>query len=151
MHPEKRIEIMLELSKQHMQRFHELEQIEWRINFSIWAAIGGLAYLWAHEHVEIPVWFNSNLTALTVPVVPLILHGWALIMINLQQHYHSGRRQVYWDKSAISVGVRPEESRDKKLLMNLRGSTWRWIVWDLSVTYFITLSTFELIRNLRNP
>jgi hypothetical protein len=59
MDDEKRVNGLLEMASQHMKRFRELEEIEWKINFSIWALLGGLAYVWATGHVTVPAWFKS--------------------------------------------------------------------------------------------
>src|SRR5258708_36209259 len=74
MDDDKRIAALLDLAKQHMQRCHELEDIAWRIKFSVWAFFGGLAYLWANGHVTSPAWVRWRLTVLLFPLSVAFLH-----------------------------------------------------------------------------
>jgi hypothetical protein len=53
MDADKQVVALLDLAKQHIQRFHQLENIEWRINFSVWAFVGGIAYFAVSGKVEI--------------------------------------------------------------------------------------------------
>ena len=59
MEADKQATVLLDLAKQHMQRFHELEDIEWRINFAVWGFWGALGYLWVSGHVPVPPWLMT--------------------------------------------------------------------------------------------
>ena len=85
MDDEKRIGGLLEMASQHMKRFHELEEIEWKINFSIWALLGGIGYLWVTGHMTMPTWLKSPRVFLVAPIPAMLLHGIASFMLHRQE------------------------------------------------------------------
>jgi hypothetical protein len=101
MDEDERVAGLLELARQHTQRFRELEDIEWKINFSIWGFLGGLAYLWGNGHLVPPNWaLRGPLAFLLLPPSALLLHGMAVVKLNVQQQEQAIWRDNYRRQTA---------------------------------------------------
>jgi hypothetical protein len=146
MNEEARVAGLLDLTKQHMQRFRELEDIKWRINFSVWAFFGGLAYLWVNGHLVPPDWLRKPY-ALLVPVFATILHGRAAVKISKQGAEHAKicydlRRRVV----AELLNIDPEKIYPvPRVVLGLRWRSWEWLGWEVLVTLILAMIVILLI------
>jgi hypothetical protein len=142
MEDEKRLSALLDLSKQHMQRCRELEEIEWRVNFSVWAFLGGLAYLWASGHIVSPGWMRWPPTMLLFPLSVTFMHGFANLW--------------FWSRSKSEAKLRDGYRRDIAKLLGVdkdypdRGLTLRdlvWMAWQWLVTLAIAAAVMLVVQN----
>jgi len=145
MEDEKRVTAFLEMARQHMQRFHELEEIEWKINFSVWALIGGFAYLWVTGHMTTPVWLKGLRAFLIVSIPVMLVHGLALLMLNRQHQTEAKFRNDYRDRAAELLG-KPILEKRPHYIGGIRWRDWRWIGWSLLVTFGMTASVVFLMQ-----
>jgi len=145
---EKRISGLLELASQRMKRFRELEEIEWKLNFSIWALLGGLAYVWVTGHVTVPEWLKSPCAFIVMPIAAMLPHAVALIMLHKQEQTEAKSRNHYRDQAErlVSEAIPKEKFR---YLGCLRRRDWIWIGWELFVTSILAESVLILIRTPR--
>ncbi len=150
MDDEFRVSNLLELARQHMQRFHELEEIEWKINFSIWGGLGGFAYLFATKNLRIPVWITGGWSILYIAPAVLALHGIALYQLNRQQQKHAELRDGYRHRSALLL-TRGITAYEPSRPGGIRVLDWGWIGWDLTVTLAILYAAILLLRSLTIP
>jgi hypothetical protein len=143
-----RVSGLLETANQHMQRFHDLEQIEWKINFSVWALLGGLAYLWAAgKNVITPELLRSPRAPFLVPLLPMAVHGSALFMLNRQQREVASRcKDARYLANQLLRLESAKGPTEKKYLFNIRWRDVRWIVWNLLVTFMITAAVILLVQ-----
>lgn len=150
MDDEKRISGLLEMASQHMKRFRELEEIEWRINFSIWALLGGLAYLWVTGHMIVPAWLKSPCVFLLAPILAMLLHGAASFMLHKQEQTEANFRNHYRDQAEELLGksITKDKFRD---VWGLRGRYWLWIGWELFVTLILSEAVLLLMRTAPTP
>jgi hypothetical protein len=148
MDDDKRVSGLLEMASQHMKRFRELEEIEWKINFSIWALLGGFAYLWVTAKITEPTWFTwlrKPYVFLLAPIPTVLLHGAALFMLHKQQQAEAKRRNHYRDQAEAFLSK--EIHKDKfQYLGGIRGRDWRWIGWSLLVTFLLAESVLFLMQ-----
>lgn len=145
MDDEKRISGLLEMASQHMKRFHELEEIEWKINFSIWALLGGVAYLWVTGHMTMPAWLKSPCVFLLAPIPAMLLHGVASFMLHKQEQTEAKFRNHYRDQAEELVGKSIPKDEFHSLC-GLRGRYWRWIAWEVVVTLALSEAVLLLMR-----
>lgn len=106
MDAEKRVSFLLKLAEQHMQRFREIEGIEWRINFSVWAFWGALAYLWINGHICTPEWMKSCAALIFLPVGPAFLQSIAILEINKMGKQHAKLRDEHRSRALEEMGIR---------------------------------------------
>ncbi len=148
MDDEKRVSGLLEMANQHMKRFRELEEIEWRINFSMWALLGGLAFLWVSGKMTAPGWFTllkNPCVFLLAPIPAMLVHGGALFMLNKQQQAQAKLRNHYRDQAEELLS----KPIDKDKFQNVGGVRWRdwgWIGWALLVTFLLFESVLFLMQ-----
>ena len=142
MDDEKRLTALLDLAKQHMQRCRELEEIEWRVNFSIWGSIGGLAYLWANGHIASPEWIRYKSTVILFPISVMFMHGLTNVW--------------FWVRSKSEAKLRDGYRRDITKLLGVamdypdRGLTLRdliWMAWHWLITLALATATMLVIQN----
>ena len=145
MDEEKRISGLLEMASQHMKRFRELEEIEWRINFSIWALLGGLAYLWITGKMTAAAWMKSPCAFLLLPIPVVLLHGAALFALNRQQQTHAILRNHYRDQVDELIS-RPIPKQQFHHVGGLRLRDWWWVGWAVFVTFALSESVLFLMR-----
>lgn len=144
---EKRVSGLLEMASQHMKRFRELEEIELKINFSIWALLGGFAYLWVTGKVTAPTWFallSKPYVFLLAPIPVMALHGLALFMLNQQQQGHAKLLNHYRDQAAALLSE-PIQKDQSKYVGSIRWRDWAWIGWDVLVTLMLFESVLFLM------
>src|ERR1051325_12164855 len=91
-----RLDGLQRLEELHAKRFDQLEQIAWRINFSVWAALGGLAYLWGGGHLDAPDWMRCWTAYVYAPIVRAGLHGAAFFQLNRQMLRRSEISKRSW-------------------------------------------------------
>jgi hypothetical protein len=145
MDDEERISGLLEMASQRMKRFHELEEIEWKINFSIWALLGGVAYLWVTGHMTMPAWLKSPCAFLLAPIPAMLLHGVASFMLHKQEQTEAEFRNHYRDQAEELVSK--SIPKDKfHYLCGLRGRYWGWIAWEVIVTLVLSEAVLLLMR-----
>jgi hypothetical protein len=140
---EKHTGVLLDLAKQHMQRCHELEDIGWRIKFSIWAFLGGLAYLWANAHIRSPEWVRWHATAVLFPLSLTVLHGSMLVWFGHRLTDEARLRDGYRRAVVELIGM------DKSLYPD-RGLTARNLAWALGevlVTLMIAIAVLLVMRD----
>jgi hypothetical protein len=144
---DKRVSGLLEMARQHMTRFRELEELEWRINFSIWALLGGFAYLWVTGKVTKPMWFgwlSEPCIFLLAPIPAMLVHGVALFMLNQQQRRQAKLRNHYRDQAEELVS-KPIQKDESPNLFFIRFRDWCWIGWALLVTFMLAESVLFLM------
>jgi hypothetical protein len=145
---EKRVSGLLEMASQHMKRFRELEEIEWKINFSIWALLGGLAYLWVTGHMTAPAWLKSPCVFLLAPIPAMVLHSLASFMLHQQEQTEAKFRNHYRDQAEELLGEAiPKEKL--RYVCGLKRRYWAWIGWKLLVTLFLSEAVLFLMRTPR--
>ncbi|MBS0364054.1 MAG: hypothetical protein JSR98_21990 [Proteobacteria bacterium] len=145
---DQRLTALLALSDQRRRRFQELEQIQWRINFSIWAALGGLAYLWAAGHLIAPRWLLAPMAYFLAPIPPVLIHGAAVIKLTQQQlqlsdFAHKSSAIVY-NMLDLEVLERPKSPRR----LGLTGRAWFWVGWSVTVTASLTSAIVVLAQHV---
>jgi hypothetical protein len=144
MDDDKRVAGLLELARQHMQRYHELEEIEWKINFSVWGALGGFAYLLTTKNLTMPAWLKERRPVVGITLIVLAIHGIALYQLNRQQQKNAILREGYRDHSdEILAHTRPVYAPWR--LLGVRWTDWAWIAWDLAVTLAILAALVLLV------
>jgi hypothetical protein len=142
---EKRVSGLLEMASQHMKRFREVEEIEWKINFSIWALLGGLAYLWATVRMTLPLWLKSPCAFLLAPIPALVPHFVASFMLHKLKQTEAKYRNYYRDQAEELLGnVIPKEKF--QYVWGLRGRDWIWISWELFVTFLLCAAVLFLMQ-----
>ena len=144
---EKRVSGLLEMASQHMKRLREIEEIEWRINFSIWALLGGFAYLWVTGRVTKPTWFgwlSNPYVFLLAPIPAVLVHGAALYMLNRQQHEVSKLRNHYRDQAEELLST-PIPKKKFRYLTEIRLRDWFWSGWALLVSFMLSESVLFLM------
>jgi hypothetical protein len=138
-----RLSGMLELGRQHTQRLAELEQEEWKINFSLWALLGGVAYVYDNGRVPAP-----HLVFLIGGIcLAAGMHAVALYWLCRQQEKRRIDRHYWRMQAAKLLGV-PQlgsASTDVKYWLGLRGSDLRWLLWEVTVTIAIAVAVALLI------
>jgi hypothetical protein len=142
---EKRVSGLLEMARQHMQRFRELEVIAWRINFSVWALIGGLAYLWVNGHMTPPPWLMRPCAPLVVPMPAMVLHFVVLFMLNRQEQTEAKLRNHYRDQAEELLGKAIDKSKFRHV-GGIRLRDFVWIGWCLIVTFILAASVLFLMQ-----
>ena len=145
MDDEKRISALLEVAHQYMERFRELEDIEWRINFSIWGLLAGLAYLWMTGRATIPQVLNGRIVFLLLPLPVILVHGIALLKLNIQQQEYAMACDECRTQVAEALGSKPPKQHTRRI--GIRRRDWEWIIWDLTVTYGISAAVIFLIQH----
>jgi hypothetical protein len=154
MEDEKRVSGLLKLASQHMKRFHELEEIEWKINFSIWALLGGLAYLWGAGKMTAPTWIKSPSVFLLAPIPAVLLHGAAIFMLSRQHQQAAKMRNHYRDEAArllrAESGTNAPHAIQSRYFAGQRWRDWCWLGWFMSVTFILTESVLFLITMSRS-
>ena len=145
--PEQRLAGLLELAKQQRSRFHELEQIEWRINFSVWASLGGLAFLWANGHLAAPAWLLSP-RAYLLAIAPTVIHGLAVIKLNQQQQQLSALARRSWTitDALLEIDIPPVSTTRRHFGLRIRD--WYWVGWDLVVTASLSVAVVLLVQHV---
>ena len=93
MEPETRVSALLELAKQHATRGRELEDLEWRVNFSLWALLTATAYLWMNAKLKAPGWMLEYVWAL--PLGMLFVHAIAMYWFAHRSKEEGQRREDY--------------------------------------------------------
>lgn len=111
MDDEKRISGLLEMATQRMKRFRELEEIEWKINFSIWGSLGAVAYLWMNSKNAVVLGLPKGRSVLLLVLIPVAIHGIALYRLNRQQQEIAKLRNSCTDRAAESLGVPAAEKK----------------------------------------
>ena len=138
----------LELARQYSQRFTELEQHEWKLNYSVWALLAGSAYLLVNHDPKIKDSL-SWLGLITILAAPAIFHGIALFVLHGQMEYWRRGRNHWRDQAVNAIEGTSLDNRDPALpdwfwqrrfpkrygrsLMD-----WIWLVWELMVTFGIS-------------
>jgi hypothetical protein len=148
MDEENRIPGLLELARQHMQRFRELEDIEWRINFSVWGFLGGLAYLSVNGHLKPPSWVLNWPFALLLPLPALLIHGVAIYQLNVQQQEQAKYRDKFRRQAEGFLNTKVYQHLEPKRPGGLRWRDWMWVTWDLGVTFIIAMSVIVVTRQV---
>jgi hypothetical protein len=151
MDDEKRTRGLLEMASQHMERFHDLEEIEWKINFSIWALLGGIGYLWVSGHMTIPAWLKSPCAFLVAPIPAMLLHGLASFMLHMQEQTEAGFRNHYRDEAEELLSKSPIPKDKFYSVCGLRGRYWRWIAWEVAVTLILSEAVLLLMWTTAPP
>jgi hypothetical protein len=154
MDDEKRVSGLLEMASQHMKRFRELEEIEWKINFSIWALLGGLAYLWVTGRMTAPPWFawlSNPYVFLLAPIPMMLVHGVALVMLNRQQQGQSKLRNHYRDQAEELLLGNVTPKAKFEYAGGIRWRDWAWIGWDMLVTFLLAESVLFLMQTTTPP
>jgi len=136
---------LLELAKQHAQRAHELEEIEWKINFSVWAFLGALAYIATNDGQHVPGWIKTWSGLATVVAFPVMLHVVGVIKLYLQQQTQKEFRDRYKQRVERIVDHKRHAYSEKKT-MGLSKTDWWWIGWDVLVTIMLGLGVLCLLR-----
>ncbi len=145
MDDEKRITGLLEMASQRMKRFRELEEIEWKLNFSIWTLLGGLAFLWVTGHMTMPAWLKSPCAFLLAPIPALLPHGVALFMLHRQEQTEAKFRNHYRDQAEELLSkVIPKVKF--QYVGGLRYRDWIWMGWELFVTFTLSEAVLLLMR-----
>lgn len=145
MDDEKRVSGLLEMASQHMKRFRELEEIEWRLNFSIWALLGGLAYLWVNGRMTLPPWLIGPCVHLVAPIPIMAAQGLVLFMLNRQEQAEAFRRNFYRDQAGELLSATIPKTMFKRV-GGIRGRDWVWIGWALLVTFMLSESVLFLMQ-----
>jgi hypothetical protein len=153
MDDDKRSATLLDLARQHMQRFNELEQIEWKINFSVWGFFGGLAFLWVNSHMAVPdsLTKHSIIFVLLAPLPALLFHGLALYWLNVQQQEQAELRDKYRQLTVELLGQGVPTKITLERHGGVRRRDWKWIGWDLLVTFVIALVAIFLVLQSAAP
>jgi hypothetical protein len=149
MQDEGRLSGMLELARQHTQRLAELEQEEWKINFSLWALLGGVAYLHVNGHVPAP-----RLVFLVVGgCLTAGMHAVALYRLCRQQEKHRIDRHYWRMEAAKLIGVQLPASANvqAQYWLGLRRSDLGWLLWEVIVTIAIAGAVALIIQNQPVP
>lgn len=145
MNDEQRVSALLEMARQYMQRFHELEEIEWKINFSVWALFGGLAYLWVNAKSMTTPGLLKGRYAFLLVLFAVGLHGLALFMLNRQERQIASLRDNRRDDAARLVGIAVQEY-EPHYVGGIRWRDWGWIAWNLIVTATMATAVVFLMR-----
>jgi hypothetical protein len=142
-----RVTGLLELARQQMQRYHELEELEWKINFSVWTLLGGVAYLWV-VNVKLPlpaVLMSKPGAYLLLPIPAMAIHGLALSMLHQQQAERARARDDYRRLAGEILGAPvPDKAKPSK---HYRWRYFRWLGWDLIVTFVIGAAVVFLVQH----
>jgi hypothetical protein len=142
MDDDKRIAILLDLAKQHMQRGRELEDMEWKLNFSIWALLAGIAYLWLSVHLKVPDWVR-------------IMSLWRTLLPSLLVAFvHASAMWWFARRSKREGTLRDDYRREILKMLSLPTECyptrpWRrfmWI-WAVAITLILGIGVTALILN----
>jgi hypothetical protein len=140
---------LLELASQHMTRFHELEELEWKINFSVWALLGGLAYVWGASKLTPPTWIKSPLGFILIPLPVVLLHGAAVFMLNVQHRISAEMRNHYRDQAdallRVNPDLQPPHTKPYGRFLGLRWRDFYWNSWFMLVTFLLADAVLFLI------
>jgi|SRR5215468_1013494 len=146
MDDEKRLAALLDLAKQHMERCRQLEEIEWRINFSVWALLGGIAYLWGNGHVKSPAWIQSRWALIVFPLSVMFIHGWATVWFWFRHRSEARLRDGYRRDISTLLGTKKDYPD--------RGLTLRdvlWMIWHWVVTLTLAAAVILIMQNVVIP
>jgi hypothetical protein len=143
MDDDKVIAILLDLAKQHIQRGRELEDMEWKINFSIWALLAGIAYLWLSAHLKVPEWVRLGsplMTLLPLPLIITFVHASAMWWFAFRSKREGALRDDYRRKilKLLNLPVEGYPTRPWRRFM--------WI-WAVAITLILGIGVVTLVLN----
>jgi hypothetical protein len=113
------------------------------MKFSIWASLGGLAYLLTNGHIAIPRWILWRWTALIFPLMLALLRAAATIWFGFRLREEARIRDTYRRRVVKLLGIVDSLYPD-------RGITFRnviWIIGEELVTFLIALAAILIIQN----
>ena len=140
----------LELARLNLQRFRELEDIEWRINFSAWAFVGAIGYLWVTAKLPADWLFEPPYPFVIAPVIVALTHGISLYKVNRQMDEQRLFRERWRSNAEELLGVSVRAGVPRRY-WGLRRSDWSWIVWEVLVTVLLLGAALLMITKIRRP
>ena len=134
----------LELAHHNSQRFHELETLQWRINFSVWAFVGAIAYLRA-QGLSLPTSIVSGHTILYGSIVIFVFHFVGLLLLSWQQD-RQRRLARMWRREAQGILNGPSEPSETTARRSELVRSGVWVVWQLGVSVVLLCVVALLIQ-----
>ena len=139
-----RVNACLDLCRQARERFRQIEGTEWKINFSIWAFLGAIAYLSLTTAPPTKFGWASIYLLLIVPIHWRAI--WRLIRSERDwqewaNYYRREARRILELPSQCTENPMPVETDNQ----SLRKIGCEWIVLDVALTVILAAGVIYLI------
>lgn len=144
--PKERLGSYQDQLRQARERFHQLEQIEWKINFSIWGAIGGLSYIAMKSPPLTPEPALKSPLLYCFIFIPFLIHLSAVWQLNRQQQKITMWRQKLENNIDSLLGTSFAED-DSRRFGGLRLRDWFWAGFAAIVTVLLSAAAIYLLQH----
>ena len=151
-----RVRAAIELSKIFVDRCSEIEQIEWRVNFSIWTALLALGYLWINNGDELNGFLLKDYILWISGIV--ICFGHVICRVWLyNQHHEMGDLRNQCQRMAADIALLEISFPERASVTNESAwrvrarrviRRWRWAAWEVGVTAVLCIAVGTLVSSI---